>query len=250
MPWARTQKSSWTREAGNNPILPNPIGLEEVDQIPPMLAAKPTLLAILSASLHIRAEYYGPRYHVYLFKPLTMVFILPIAVQAGKPDPLRYKYAIIAGLPFSLAGDVFLMLPSDRFVAGLVSFLFAHLCYIAAFTSGTGFGFSWRSLAPFVIYGIFMFSILSPHLGKMQLPVLVYMVVILVMAWQAWERWSWTGQSAGLLAFLGAVLFLISDSALAVNRFRGPYKSAQALILSTYFAAQWLIARSVGIGVV
>ena len=80
----------------------------------------------------------------------------------------------------------------------------------------------------------------------MKLPVGVYMVVILVMAWQAWERWRQTDQSAALLAFLGAVLFLISDSALAVNRFRGRYKSAQALTLSTYFAAQWLIARSVG----
>ena len=211
-----------------------------------MLIAILTLLAIFSASLHIRAEYHGPRYHVYLFKPLTMVFILLIAVQAGKPDASLYKVTIIAGLVCSLAGDVFLMLPSNRFVAGLVSFLVAHLFYITAFTSGTGFGFSWRSLAPFVIYGIFIFSILSPHLGKMQLPVSVYMVVILVMAWQAWERWSQTGQSQALLAFLGAVLFLISDSALAVNRFRGQYKSAQALILSTYFAAQWLIARSVG----
>jgi uncharacterized membrane protein YhhN len=71
-----------------------------------------TLLAIFSASLHIRAEYHGPRYHVYLFKPLTMVFSLLIAVQAGKPDASLYKVTIIAGLVCSLAGDVFLMLPS------------------------------------------------------------------------------------------------------------------------------------------
>jgi uncharacterized membrane protein YhhN len=210
-----------------------------------MLTAILTLLAILSAALHIRAEYHGPRVHVYLFKPLTMVFILLIAVQAGWPDVSRYKVAIIAGLLFSLAGDVFLMLPSDRFVAGLVSFLVAHLFYIAAFTSGTGFGFSWR-LLPCAIYGILIFSILAPHLGKMKLPVVVYMVVILVMAWQAWERWHQTGQSTALLASLGAVLFVVSDSALAVNRFRGPYKMARVLTLSTYFAAQWLIALSVG----
>ena len=213
-----------------------------------MLTTILTLLAILSASLHIRAEYYGPRYHVYLFKPLTMVFILLMAVQARQPGASFYKVAIIAGLVCSLAGDVFLMLPSDRFVAGLVSFLIAHLFYIAAVTSGTGFGFSWRLLIPCVIYGLSMFSILAPYLGKMKLPVLVYMVVILVMAWQAWERWRQTGQSGALLAFLGAVLFVISDSALAVNRFRGSYKSAQALTLSTYFAAQWLIARSVEFG--
>ena len=88
-----------------------------------MLTAILTLLAILSAALHIRAEYHGPRYHVYLFKPLTMVFILLIALQARWPDFSRYKVAIIAGLVCSLAGDVFLMLPSDRFIPGLVSFL-------------------------------------------------------------------------------------------------------------------------------
>jgi uncharacterized membrane protein YhhN len=210
-----------------------------------VLTAILTLLAILSASLHIRAEYYGPRYHVYLFKPLTMVFILLIAVQGGGPNISLYKVAIIAGLVCSLAGDVFLMLPSNRFVAGLVGFLIAHLFYITAFTSGSSFGFSVWPLALCLIYGLFMFRILAPHLGKMKWPVLVYIVVILVMAWQAWERWSQTGQSKALLAFLGAVLFTISDSALAVNRFRGRYQSAQALILSTYFAAQWLIARSV-----
>ena len=132
-----------------------------------MLIAILTLLAILSASLHIRAEYYGPQYHIYLFKPLTMVLILLIAIQAGQPDASRYKYAIIAGLICSLAGDVFLMLPSDRFVDGLVSFLIAHLFYIAAFTAGAGFAFSWR-LLPCAIYGIVIFSVLAPHLGKMK----------------------------------------------------------------------------------
>ena len=138
-----------------------------------MLTAILTLLAILSAALHIRAEYHGPRYHVYLFKPLTMVFILLIAAQAGRPDALHYKVAIIAGLLFSLAGDIFLMLPSDRFIPGLVSFLVAHLFYIAAFTAGTGFGFSWRLLAPCVICGILIFGILAPHLGEINLPVVV-----------------------------------------------------------------------------
>ncbi len=92
-----------------------------------MVGSEPILLAIPAAALHIRAEYLGPQYHVYLLKPLTMVFILLIVVQAGWPDFSRYKVAILAGLVCSLAGDVFLMLPSDRFIAGLVSFLLAHL---------------------------------------------------------------------------------------------------------------------------
>ncbi len=210
-----------------------------------MLVALFTILAICSGNLHVRAEYRGPRNQVYLFKPLTTILILLIAIQADTPELARYKYAIVAGLVCSLAGDILLMLPSDRFIPGLVSFLIGHVFYIAAFTSGTGFSFSLWLLAPFVVYGVVIFGILSPHLGKMKLPVVAYMVVILVMAWQAWERLSQTGEIAALLASTGAVLFVVSDSALALGRFRGRFRSARAVTLSTYYAAQWLIALSV-----
>ena len=209
-----------------------------------MLTSMLTLLAILSASIHIRAEYRGPRQHIYIFKPLTMVFILLVAILGQATLPF-YKYMIITGLVFSLAGDVFLMLPSDRFVAGLVAFLIAHLFYIAAFVSEIG-ALTWWPLVPAVIYGIVIYTILAPSLGKLKLPVLIYVVGILIMAWLAWERWVQTGQSSALLASVGAVLFVISDTILAINRFRGTFKPARALNLTTYFAAQWLIASSVG----
>jgi len=210
-----------------------------------MLIVLLTILAMCSGTLHVRAEYRGPRNQVYLFKPLTTTLILLIAVQAGAPELALYKYAIVAGLVCSLAGDIFLMLPSDKFVPGLASFLVGHLFYITAFTWGTGFGFSLWLLAPFVIFGVVMFRVLSPHLGKMKVPVIAYMAVILVMAWQAWERVGQTGQIAALLASVGAVFFVVSDSALAIDRFRGQFKNARAVVLSTYYAAQWLIALSV-----
>ncbi len=209
-----------------------------------MLTSMLTLLAILSASIHIRAEYRGPRQHIYIFKPLTMVFILLIAILGQATLPF-YKYMIITGLVFSLAGDVFLMLPADRFVAGLVAFLIAHLFYIAAFASEISV-LIWWPLVPAVIYGIVIYTVLAPSLGKLKLPVLIYVGGILIMTWLAWERWSQTGQSGALLASVGAVLFVISDTILAINRFRGAFKPARALNLTTYFAAQWLIASSVG----
>jgi len=203
-----------------------------------------TLLVILSASIHIRAEYRGPQQHIYIFKPLAMVFIILIAILGQDTLPL-YKYLIITGLVFFLAGDVFLMLPSDRFVAGLVAFLIGHFFYIAAFVSEIS-TLIWWPLIPLVIYGIVIYIVLAPFLGKLQLPVLVYGVVIMIMAWLAWEWWSQTGQSGALLASVGAVLFFISDTILAINRFRGAFKPSSALTLITYFAAQWLIASSVG----
>jgi uncharacterized membrane protein YhhN len=177
-----------------------------------------------------------------------MVLILLIAVLGGKAGDPFYRYAITTGLLCSLAGDVLLMLPSDHFIAGLVSFLVAHLFYTVAFVSETGFGFALWPLALLVICGIALFRVLQPYLGEMRIPVLVYAAVIVVMAWQAWARWSQTGQRAPLMAAIGATLFAISDSALAIHRFRGEFGSAHVVILSTYFAAQWLIALSVDQG--
>jgi uncharacterized membrane protein YhhN len=204
-----------------------------------------TVLAIISAILHIWAEYHGPPLQIYVFKPLTMIFILIIALSRAKESLSFYAYAIIAGLLCSVAGDVFLMLPSDRFVAGLVSFLIAHLFYIAAFTMGRPLRFPLWSLTLFALYGVFIYGILYPHLGDMKIPVLVYVLVILGMGWRAWERWTDTRMKTALFAFVGAMLFILSDSVLAVNKFREHFEIARALNLSTYFLAQWLIARSV-----
>jgi uncharacterized membrane protein YhhN len=204
-----------------------------------------SLLVLASALLHIRAEYRGPRWQVYLFKPLTTTLILVLALTAPAPVSPFYQVVVGLGLLFSLAGDVFLMLPSDRFVPGLVSFLVAHLFYIAAFGSVAGVSFTAAAIVPFVLYGAVLLRILWPHLGRLKLPVAVYAAVLLVMAWQAAEQYLAVRDVRSLLALVGAALFVVSDSVLAFNRFAGRFHWAQALVLSTYFAAQWLIALSV-----
>jgi uncharacterized membrane protein YhhN len=202
-----------------------------------------TPLVILSASILIRAEYRGPKLNVYIFKPLTMVFILLIATLSKGFTPF-YKYMVITGLVFSLAGDICLMLPSDRFLTGLIAFLFAHLAYIAAFVSQIS-ALIWWPFIPLIVWAVAIYRILAPSLGKLKLPVLIYMLVIMTMTWFAWERWIHLDHTGALLAAFGAVLFTISDSILAINRFRVEFKLARALNLSIYFAAQWLIAISV-----
>lgn len=201
-------------------------------------------LASLTAVAHLWAEYNGPRWLVYVTKPATTTLILAIALVAPQPVSTFYQVAIVAGLLFSLAGDIFLMLPQDRFVAGLVSFLLAHGCYIAAF----GSQLRWPLLSlwglPVVIFAIGIYRLLTPNLGKLRLPVLVYMSVIALMAWLAITLFVQQGASWTVWAAIGAVLFVISDSALAFNRFRKPFWSAQLIVLGTYYVAQWLIARS------
>jgi len=205
-----------------------------------------TLMAVLSASFHIWAEYHGPPIQVYVFKPLTMLLIITIAVRRATAERTLYAHAILAGLLCSIAGDVFLMLPSDRFIPGLVSFLIGHLFYIAAFAYGRPFRVSFLPLIFFALYGILIYLALSPHLGAVKAPVAVYIVAILIMGWQAWARWSVLRTGPALLAAAGAVLFIISDSVLAFSRFRGPVELGRLLNLATYFIAQWCIAMSIG----
>jgi uncharacterized membrane protein YhhN len=209
-----------------------------------MLVAFLSAATLISATLTILAMYQGRHLTLYLFKPLTIVLITLIALQSRYPTSSFYKQAIIAGLVFSLIGDIFLMLPSDRFIPGLVSFLAAHIFYIAAFMRESGRALSAWELIPFLIYGILMLRLLWAQLKQMRAPVVLYMIAILMMGWVAASRWMLTGQAGSQQAFVGAILFIASDSVLALERFRGRFRSAQLIILSTYFTAQWLIALS------
>lgn len=203
-----------------------------------------TALVFGSAILTIHAAYNGPRRNVYLFKPLSTALIILMALQTKFPTSSFYRWTIVAGLLFSLIGDIFLMLPENRFIQGLLAFLIAHLFYITAFTFEGGRVLSVWGAIPFLIYGTFMLWLLWPDLGKMRFPVTAYMLVILLMGWQALMRWTATGQKGSGLALVGALLFIASDSILAVDRFKGRLRGAHFYILSTYFMAQWLIAVS------
>jgi len=203
-----------------------------------------SLLAALTAALTIIAKYRQSKRLEYICKPLAMIWIILIALLNNDALSSTYRALIVAGLLASLAGDVFLMLPG-RFMQGLVSFLIAHLFYIAAFTiEGEGTAPIWY-IVPFALYGAVMLWRLWPLLGSMKGPVMIYVVAILIMAWQAANRWIENKQSATLLALAGAYLFVTSDSVKAVEKFRGTWRSAPFWVLSTYFAAQWLIALSV-----
>ena len=109
-----------------------------------------------------------------------------------------------------------------------------------------GFYRTFWGTIPFLLVGIVLGIVLWPDLGDMKSPVLAYMIIILIMAWQALGQWRQTGEIRALLAFLGAILFVISDLALAVNRFATPIDMAALLVLGTYYPAQWLIALSAG----
>jgi uncharacterized membrane protein YhhN len=206
-----------------------------------------SVLVLISAVQTIRAKLHDSKPREYLYKPLTMVLIITLAVLETEPVSGLYQQLIVAGLVASLIGDVALMLPGDRwFLYGLLAFLSGHVLYIAAFNQSRYGDAAWVYLLPYAAFGVVMLWWLWPHLGSMRGPVALYVAVILIMAWQAANRWLIDPEpDNALLALVGAYLFVASDSVLAIERFRGTWRSAPVWVLSTYFVAQWLIALSV-----
>jgi uncharacterized membrane protein YhhN len=182
----------------------------------------------------------------YLFMPLTTLLILLLAATAPQSSGPRYQWGVVAGLLFSLAGDVCLMLPKDLFLAGLLAFLVAHVCYLVAFTADCRFA---ARLVPFAVcggIGLVVLVVLWARLpAALRLPVVLYAGALLAMAAQAASRAVELRAVPATAAAIGAGLFVVSDTLLVINRFGCDLPASRLLVLGTYFTAQWLIARSV-----
>jgi uncharacterized membrane protein YhhN len=203
------------------------------------------ILIVLSGLLHITGLYVKSSSLKYIFKPLTTGLIIFLAIQQGGTSCSQYKILILAGLGFSLLGDVFLMLRRERFIAGLVSFLVAHLFFIAAFIGNAGPFWNGYYLIPLLVYFTFFLVVVLRHTGKMSLPVIVYALVLLVFLWQAAGQYGFNPTNATGFGFFGAVLFVLSDSLLAYNKFVKPLKWAPGVLMVLYWAALYFITLSI-----
>ncbi len=203
-----------------------------------------TALLTVAALTCLAGEYLHVPALVYAGKPLATLAAIGIAARSADAVGAGYRAWITAGLVCSLVGDVFLMLPSDQFVAGLASFLVAHLLYIAAFVRHGG---RTRDVVAAGVFGVaaLMLVVIWPTLGALRWPVVAYVSVIATMAWQALARWRHLRTGDAQLAAVGALIFLCSDSALALRKFRGDFPGSVVVVLGTYWIAQWCIAASV-----
>ena len=205
-------------------------------------------LAALSAIGAIGADWNERRSAAYYFlKPLTTILIFAIAATqaAGAESTEVYRHWILLALALSLAGDVCLMFEGNRwFIAGLGSFLLAHLAFVCAFLQGVRAISLPFWLAAVAVYAVVLLVIFLPRAGALKLPVLLYCAVLALMVFAAAARNAQFASVESVRALLGALLFMLSDSLLGWRRFVGRYRHAQAAILSTYWLAIGLIAAS------
>jgi len=172
----------------------------------------------------------------YACKPGALAALVGVALTLNPTHGDMRAWFVVA-LVLSLAGDVFLMLPSDRFVAGLTSFLLAHVAYVIGLTRHGG---SARALLVAAIPVVIVAGALGARFlkaaratGHRELvgPLVAYMAVIAAMVTCALA-------SGVVLAGVGAVLFMASDALIAETRFVGQRKWAPLVIIVTYHLGQ------------
>ena len=181
-------------------------------------------------------------------KALIIPVLIILFLANLYPLSNKLQWLILAGLFFSWAGDVILELPDNNgnfFIIGLVCFLLTHLLYFTVFfiTPGKNPILSNRIyfLIPVIIYGVILVSYLYAGLAEMKLPVILYAIIILTMLTAAINRIDKVNKISYYLVLSGAILFVISDSSIAITKFSHPFKSSGIVIMSTYVVAQYLI---------
>jgi uncharacterized membrane protein YhhN len=176
-----------------------------------------------------------------VFKPAVMLGLMGVALTISAPESVRPWF--LAALVFSLLGDIFLMLPKERFIEGLASFLVAHALYVVGLTQAFS---AWPFVAGSLVVVIpatllvglpLVRAIRGGSHPSLVLPVVAYMGAISLMVMAAFG----TGV---VLAVAGGLLFLASDSILGWNRFVAPIKQGRFATMVTYHSSQALLVLS------
>lgn len=187
----------------------------------------------------------------YMVKPLIMIWIAVFFLIHKKKS--TFTVPVLLAFFFSWLGDIFLMF-SDKsemfFFAGVGGFFCAQITYIYTFTrysekGGRGYlqSHPWLGIF-FLAYVAVILFFLFPGLEGMMKPIIVlYAISLMLMSMMALNRKHRVGERSYLLVFLGSLLFLLSDSMIALNKFYSEFWLAGFWIMITYISAQYLIMR-------
>jgi len=208
---------------------------------------------ILAIYLVVGAFNVGARFfdihdlHIYT-KPLLMPLLIYYLYRYADGTITLRRMLLAVSLFFCWIGDLLLMGSGDLyFLGGLVSFLIAHIFYGVDFYHATHQKPKLKALhlLPFLIYGILILSVLIPRSGNLTFGIVIYAIGILVMAFLASIRRHVTSEMSFYLVLAGAILFVISDTLIALDKFYVPLILGNVFILTTYILAQLLIVRGV-----
>lgn len=190
---------------------------------------------------------------IHVTKPLLMPSLGLWLIMASRHHQGEYSFfrrAVLGALVFSTVGDVLLMYSGELFfLLGLLFFLLAHLFYIGAFSSIKSFKTGFLSeksawVLPFLAFPLLLLILLWSGIpAGMRVPVAAYAGVITVMALSVLNLKGQLESGIFTPMMAGAVLFLLSDSLIAVSKFGQPFEGAGFAVILTYIAGQFLLVR-------
>jgi len=200
----------------------------------------------------IAAGHFQLTWTYYFTKPMVMLMMLFFfKMESGGTKNVLFKNLMISGILFSAIGDFLLMFAAQNenyFIMGLIAFLITHICYTTAFISqifnSRPWNQHWGQLAfstLIVVYGAEYFILNHTSFGAFMIPVMIYCAAITAMGVAAVMRDLQNNKKGYFRVLLGALLFIVSDSLLATNKFVFAIDYEVILILGTYFAAQFFI---------
>lgn len=214
-------------------------------------------LYIIVGILHVLFTYFDIWQGVYISKCLLMPLLIAWLWAADSHVKGRRKWYLTLGLIFSLIGDVVLMTAQAnnkaQFLLGLSAFLCTHLFYILTFISEVPPQQSHNKiiqqkptlLLPFVLYFLALLYLVKDFLwaNNLLLPVSIYAAIICCMSIMALNRYGNVNTQSFKLVFVGALLFMLSDSTIAINRFYQAFALGNEIIMTTYILAQGFIIK-------
>ncbi|MFT6856160.1 MAG: putative membrane protein YhhN [Cyclobacteriaceae bacterium] len=205
---------------------------------------------ILVAALNIIAALMNVEMLNMYTKPILMPLLIYLLYTEAEGVITLPRLLLAVALIFSWVGDVLLMYVEENelfFIGGLGAFLIAHIVYIIIFYKTTYAPITWslKISWPFLMYGAFLLSVLFLYAGDLRPAVIVYGLCILAMVITAAHRKDLCLDRSYQLVFTGALLFVLSDSILAINKFVADIPLAQVTIMLTYISAQYYIVKGI-----
>ena len=200
------------------------------------------IAVFFSGWLYIDASYRGPIWQRWVFKPVTVLLLLLLALQA--PLPGATGYLIIAGLLASLLADALTLLPRQRLLYAYGAYFLSHLLYSLYFTSHSSFDLYWPLPLTLLIVGAVVTAIIWTGLEDLRMPVLALIGISLVMVWLAGANDFARHSNASFSEFLGAGLLLLGNLVWLISKYRHRLPADSAIIAACYFGGHFLIVRS------
>jgi uncharacterized membrane protein YhhN len=177
-----------------------------------------------------------------VFKPMIMLSLM--AAYYFSVSKINFLYVL--AMAFSFLGDVLLMDKNNLFLPGIAAFLCTQLIYIYIIQKRLKKG-SLKDLllaiVPFLLFFSVLLSILLKNLGEFTIPVMVYGMAISIFGMAALLLYLQYRNFSTRLLLLGSILFIVSDSMIALQKFHSPGHFYPVAIMATYVIAQFLIFR-------